>query len=228
MSESSTAEQSAVSVSWLCPLCQGGGTLFLEDAQGLRYGECGQCSLISLDPEQRPRLLDEVLRYGEHRNDVDDERYAAFLSRLGDPMAERLRQGATGLDFGSGPAPLLAKLMTDAGFPTDAYDPLFRPVHGLLDRRYDFVAASEVVEHLHAPDETFELFARLLQGGGLLGVMTRFHGLEAPFERWWYRRDPTHVCFYSEITMQWIADRYRWRLEVPRPHVAIFHVPPIA
>lgn len=210
---------------WPCPLCGGTDTPLFAEVRGSRYARCGECTLISLDPAQRLPPLAEVMRYTEHRNHDDDEHYAAFLLRLGAPMQRRLAPGAAGLDFGCGPTPLLARLMTEAGFPAAAYDPVFRADEALLARRYDFVACSEVVEHLHAPGDTFGLLARLLGGGGLLGVMTRFYGVDAPFERWWYRRDPTHVCFYAASTMEWIAERNGWRLEIPRPHVALFHVP---
>ena len=75
---------------------------------------------------------------------------------------------------------------------------------------------------MHEPAALFARFARLLRPGGLLGVMTRFHGVEASFDRWWYRRDPTHVCFYDADTMRWIAARHGWRLELAAPHVAMF------
>jgi hypothetical protein len=148
-----------------------------------------------------------------------------FLSRLADPLARRLRPGARGLDFGCGPSPVLAGMLSEAGFPCGAYDPFFFPDPSLLSRRYDFVACSEVVEHAYDPAEMFALLGRLLAGGGVLGVMTRFHGMETPFGEWWYKHDPTHVCFYAESTMQWIAGRQGWAVEFPRPDVTLFTVP---
>jgi SAM-dependent methyltransferase len=163
----------------------------------------------------------------QHRNDAADPEYLRFLSRLGDPLAERLSAGAQGLDFGCGPAPALAALLTARGFPCVAYDPQFAPDENLLERDYDFIACSEVIEHVHSPRDTFNLFARLLRRGGVLGIMTRFYD-EAPFADWWYRRDPTHVCFYGETTVRWIAGYFGWALELPRPNVAIFTVPAAA
>ena len=66
----------------------------------------------------------------------------------------------------------------------------------------------------------------LLQKGGTLAIMTRFYGVEAPFAQWWYRRDPTHVCFYCEETMRWIASNRGWCMECPTPHVALFAIDP--
>lgn len=191
-----------------------------------RYVRCPGCDLISLDPSRRPLPLDEVVRYTSHHNSADDEGYRRFLCRLSDPVRARLDLGAEGLDFGCGPSPVLADMLTQAGYPTVGYDPVFRPNVELLARRYDFVVCSEVVEHFHHPAADFAVLGGLLAaGGGLLGIMTRFHRPEVPFEAWWYRRDPTHVCFYSETTMLWIATHHGWSVEVPEADIALFSVP---
>lgn len=209
-----------------CPLCAARESItFHTDSAAREYLRCPACQLIFLDPEQRLPFSEEASRYLEHRNDGADEGYVNFLRRLADPVAGRLPEGARGLDFGCGPAPVLSDLLTTWGFPCAAYDPFFQPDEALLAGQYDFVTCSEVVEHLHDPGDTFALLGRLLDRGGLLGVMTRFYGHEAPFESWWYRRDPTHVCFYAEPTMRWIARRHGWSVEFPRAHVALFTVP---
>jgi SAM-dependent methyltransferase len=205
-----------------CALCRNIASEFFADGQRV-YLRCRTCGLIFLHPVCRPTALAETLRYQQHRNDAGDERYLAFLRRLAHPLAQSLRPGARGLDFGCGPVPALAQLLTEAGFSTASYDPLFHPDEILLDARYDFVACCEVIEHVHDPRALLERFTTLLRDGGVLGVMTRFHG-ESPFHRWWYRRDPTHVCFYSEETMRWIAAARGWSVRFPAAHVAIFQV----
>jgi SAM-dependent methyltransferase len=190
--------------------------------QGRDYLQCSRCALIFVDPAHRLTAMHEVLRYLEHRNSASDEGYVRFLSRLGDPVRERLTTGARGIDFGCGPAPVLGDLLTAQGFPTVSHDPLFRPNDASLRGTYDFATCSEVVEHAHRPLEVFAELGRLVRSGGVIGVMTRFHGLEAPFAKWWYRRDPTHVCFYDARTMAWIAGHFDWTLELPAPHVALF------
>ncbi|CAN5160524.1 class I SAM-dependent methyltransferase [soil metagenome] len=205
-----------------CPLCHASATELYHTDGERRYFRCPDCALIHLDPAQRLAPGDERARYGMHRNAAGDPAYIQFLSRLADPLVRRLHPGARGLDFGCGPAPALASLLTNAGFPCAAYDPFFFPEEEPLSRQYDYVACSEVVEHSYDPAETFALFARLLVPGGVLGVMTRFYGHEKPFGEWWYRRDPTHVCFYDESTMQWVADRHSWSVAFPAPNVALF------
>ncbi len=210
---------------WACPLCGNRPAGPCLEVQGRRYAQCGGCALISLDPSHRLTPLLEVVRYAEHHNDAADAGYAAFLTRLAAPMTARLMPGARGLDFGCGPVPLLARLLTDAGVPTASYDPLFHPDDDLLAASYDFVSCCEVVEHLHEPATVFRRLAALLPGGGLLGVMTSFYTGDPPFADWWYWRDATHVCFYTEATMRWIAAHHGWTLEIPRPNVALFRLP---
>ncbi len=205
-----------------CLLCkQAAVPRLLEDA-GRSYHRCARCDLIFLDPAQRLRPLAEVMRYLEHNNDANDAGYMAFLQRLGDPVRARLSPGACGLDFGCGPATALGDWFSAHGHATASYDPLFHPDESVLARTYDFVTCSEVVEHAHDPVAVFATLAMVVRPGGLLGVMTRFHGVESGFERWWYRRDPTHICFYSARTMEWIAARHGWKLEMPVAHVALF------
>lgn len=205
-----------------CPLCERAETPVLLADGGRVYHHCAACDLIFLHPGGRLTPLGEVMRYLEHENDRTDPEYIRFLRRLGDPLCVRVPAGARGLDFGCGPVPALGEWLTRQDRDTVSYDPLFHPDETLLEGRYDFVTCSEVVEHAHHPRTLFDVLARLLRSGGVLGIMTRFHGVEAPFATWWYRRDPTHVAFYSETTMRWIAAHRGWKLELPVPNVALF------
>lgn len=209
-----------------CPLCGASDAYPVEGIDAQTYYECPQCSLIYLHPAHYLSAAAERARYELHENDPTDPGYVAFLRRLADPIMERLRPGARGLDFGCGPAPVLSGLFTSAGFSCAAYDPFFAPDETLLDGSHDFITCSEVAEHAHDPASVFTTLRRMLAPGGLLGVMTRFHQGQPAFGDWWYRRDPTHVCFYAESTMGWIAVRHGLRLELPVPDVALFLAPP--
>jgi SAM-dependent methyltransferase len=181
------------------------------------------------NPAQHLSDAEQLARYKEHRNALDDPAYLRFLSRLADPVAARLQPGASGLDFGCGPVPALAHLMESQGFPTASYDPHFRPDAEPLRRTYQFVTCSEVLEHIARPREALERMASLLEPAGLLGIMTQFRNAALPYERWWYRRDPTHVCFYSEATMHWIARRFGWTAELAGTGtgVVLFRMPAV-
>ncbi|CAN5909420.1 class I SAM-dependent methyltransferase [soil metagenome] len=187
-----------------------------------RYFRCAVCDLVFLDPENRPRPLDEVTRYLAHENSRDDSGYVAFLRRLAEPMCARVPVGARGLDVGCGPVPVLSELLTASGRPTEHYDPLFHAHGALLLHRYDFVTCCEVVEHAHDPATLFAQLVELLQAGGTLGVMTSLHDASTNFATWWYVRDLTHICFFSEVTMRWIGRQWSLDVDIPVPNVVLF------
>lgn len=208
-----------------CPLCGAVGGSGITTSDVRQYFQCGHCALVYLHPQQRLSRSDERARYELHQNDPADPDYVDFLCRLADPVMEQLRPGAAGLDFGCGPSPALSGLLTKAGYPCAAYDPFFSPDESLLSRQYEYVTCCEVVEHLHDPAGTFTVLRELLAPCGLLGVMTRFCTSSEAFDDWWYRRDPTHVCFYNETTIRWIAQHHGLSVDFPRPDVALFTAP---
>jgi SAM-dependent methyltransferase len=208
-----------------CPLCGADPAQRPEPGEG-RHHACAACGLTFLDPALLPSPAAERAHYATHENDPHDPRYRAFLERLAGPLAERLPAGAEGLDYGCGPGPTLHLLMAERGFTTRPYDPFFLPDGGALERSYDFITCSEVVEHFAAPAREFERLHGLLRPGGWLGVMTEelHDGLD--FRQWRYARDPTHVAFYRRRTMEWIAARHGWRLHAPRANVFLFQKRP--
>ena len=48
------------------------------------------------------------------------------------------------------------------------------------------------------------------------------------FADWWYIKDPTHIAFYAEQTLAWIAARFGWALERPAPTVVLYRKPEMA
>ena len=208
-----------------CPLCGAEGVALVAVPGATDYRDCSGCGLISMHPTHHPDRAAEAAHYGTHENDPKDPRYRAFLDRLFKPLRTKLESGMEGLDYGSGPGPALSVMLEEAGFPTAIYDPFFAPDAGVLDRRYDFVTCTETVEHFHRPAREFDRLAGLLKPGGWLGVMTELFPEEGDFASWWYRRDPTHVCFYRERTFDWLAARYGWRWERAGRTVILFQRP---
>jgi hypothetical protein len=205
-----------------CPLCRRDTVRRFADAGGRRYFECSTCALVFLAPDQRLERTAERARYDTHENDPSDPRYRAFLSRVADPLVERLSPGAEGLDYGSGPGPTLSVMLEEKGFRVEIYDPFYAPDTEPLDRNYDFVTCTETAEHFFDPREEFERLNALIRPGGLLAVMTEILRDEIDFQDWHYARDPTHVCFYRPATLLWICHRFGWSLEMPHPNVALF------
>lgn len=204
-----------------CPVCETASLMPFRVVDGKTYLRCGQCWATVMAPECYLSPEKELAVYQLHDNQPEDAGYRRFLSKLSDPLAEKLSAGAVGLDFGCGPGPALAAMFEDAGFTMAIYDPFFAPDSAVLERRYDFITCTEVVEHLHRPAEVFRQLNDLLQPGGWLGIMTCFQTDDDRFASWHYRRDPTHVVFYRRETFAWLAGHFGWQLDIPRKDVVL-------
>jgi hypothetical protein len=191
-----------------CPLCGADdAALYLEEREQT-YWRCGRCVLIFLSPVAWLDAPAEKARYDLHRNDPADRGYRDFLSRLMDPLLARVAPGSEGLDFGSGPGPALSVMLAERGRPTACYDPFYARDESVWARTYDFITATEVFEHLRHPAEEIDRLFSALRPGGWLAVMTSPPPPIEKFRNWHYKRDATHVCFYSRETFEYIARRW--------------------
>lgn len=196
-----------------CPLCLGERTTryYRDNRRG--YLRCERCELVFVPPGDHLTREREKAEYDLHRNEIHDPGYRQFLARLAEPLSERLAPGASGLDFGCGPGPALAAMLREQGFTVALYDVFYQPDAAVLNEQYDFVCATEVVEHLHRPGEVLKQLWQLLRPGGHLGVMTKLVKGQEAFAGWHYKNDPTHVCFFSDQTWQWWAAEFGAGLE---------------
>lgn len=183
--------------------------------------------MIFMDPAERLGPQEEKLRYDQHENQ-SSAGYLAFFEPLINSIEEHFKAAGvmspslTSLDFGCGPTALLSQLLNMRGFKTHDYDLYYHPNQDELRKTYHLVTSTEVWEHLYNPRTEIERMLRLLKPGGLLGVMTSAHRGEAVFHDWHYRRDTTHVVFFSEQTMKWIAQTYKMQLIKSRSPYWIF------
>lgn len=191
-----------------CPLCESPETESFHKDSVRKYLRCLRCKLIFVPKEFHLQPDEERGRYDFHENSPDDPEYRAFLRRLIDPLLPHLQKGSSGLDFGSGPGPTLSLMMRQRGFEMEDYDPFYTEDSSVLERRYDFVACTETVEHFCDPRKSWELMLGLVSPGGVIGIMTEMFEEGMNFSDWHYTRDDTHVAFYSKKTFEWIARRY--------------------
>ncbi|HDP94356.1 MAG TPA: class I SAM-dependent methyltransferase [Candidatus Aminicenantes bacterium] len=205
-----------------CPVCGDGETGFYWRDQAREYVRCGECGLVFVPPRYYLSAAEEKKRYDLHENSPENEGYVRFLKKLFDPVMGRLAPGAAGLDFGSGPGPVLAKMFRTAGFDMTLYDVFYAPDTAALEKSYDFITVCETAEHLHHPGRDLTLLYRLLRPGGMLAVMTKPVVPVEQFETWHYRKDETHVCFFAPETFQWLAERWGAKLEILPDGVVIF------
>ncbi len=208
-----------------CRLCHNNDIFRFAKTNNRDYLRCNNCQLVFVTRSQLPDLATERAEYRLHNNDPNDQRYRAHLARLTTPLVAGLPETARGLDFGCGPGPTISVMLGEQGYEVADYDPAFYDDKTLLQRQYDFIACTEVVEHFHHPARDFELLAGLLKPGGRLGIMTQLLSDETDFAGWYYAREISHVAFYSAETMAWVGECFGLRVEMSGKDVVVFETP---
>ncbi|MDA0150065.1 class I SAM-dependent methyltransferase [Vibrio sp. LaRot3] len=196
-----------------CPLCQGSQSNHYHSDKRREYLQCGVCELVFVNPEQRLDSDAEKSQYDLHQNDPQDEGYRRFLSRMADPIMARVPANSQGLDFGCGPGPTLSLMLQEQGYNMALYDIYYHPETSVLKQQYDFVTATEVIEHLYTPDQVWQQWLNLVKPGGWLGIMTKMVIDVEAFATWHYKNDVTHVIFFSRKTFEYLAERDKLELE---------------
>lgn len=190
-----------------CPLCGSNSrNLVCPENDHRQYYHCTCCQLVTVGSQFYPSVAVEVARYREHNNGINQPGYVNFLKRIIDPALAFIEPGAVGLDYGCGPVPTLSELIARNGNTCYNYDPLFKFNHPLTS--YDFIFATECLEHFHYPRKSLEKILGLIKDKGYLFLMTeRWESLER-FRKWYYKGDPTHVSFFHRDTFEYIKKKY--------------------
>lgn len=191
---------------YYCPLCYWDSWEFYSE----QFRKCNwctsifRCSKYFISPEK------EKLRYQEHNNDIENKKYQAFVSPIVDTIIQNHKPTEIWLDFWAGTGPVISHMLWKKWFSTKLYDPFFHNNPKLLENRYDFIIACEVVEHFHNPRKEFELLYNLLKPWGKLYIMTDLYSQEVDFHNWYYKNDKTHVFFYSDAAFKYIEKNWNW------------------
>lgn len=205
-----------------CPLCEQVESRNDIPVFGRHFYLCTRCELLFVDPSEHLSPDEEKKRYETHNNDVNDPRYQDFVKPLVKAVRDYCTPSNRGLDFGAGTGPVLAKLLREANFAVELYDPFFWPDSKALQKKYDFIASSEVVEHFAQPGKEFSLLTSLLEPKGVLAIMTLLHTSATDFPSWFYLKDPTHICAYSLKTFSWIQKQFGFQtLKQQGPRVVV-------
>jgi SAM-dependent methyltransferase len=198
---------------YTCPLCHHHDVHHYFEDKRREYLQCQQCELVFVKPDQRLEAREEKAHYDLHENDPSDAGYRKFLSRIADPLTDRISSNSHGLDFGCGPGPTLSIMLEEAGHTMELYDIYYHPERAVLDKTYDFMTATEVIEHLYEPDKVWQQWLNLVKPEGWIGLMTKLVIDVDAFAGWHYKNDPTHVVFFSRQTFQFLAERDKLELE---------------
>lgn len=179
----------------------------LKKPEPVVYHVCKTCELIRKAPFSHPSHKDEKTLYTHHNNSMENVGYVNMFNRFIAAAVDPFITTGSGLDFGSGPGPVLYELLKQKGFTMTHYDPYFHKDETALNTTYDLITSTEVFEHLSDPLTTFKTLANMLNKNGILAIMTSFHPKnDETFLSWWYRRDPTHIAFYTEKTFEHLTN----------------------
>lgn len=190
-----------------CKICSNKTSIIVDSQYDQNYYYCNNCEFIFLEESKIISPEKEKKEYQFHQNSFENEGYVnmfcEFIDKAFRPHKSQIK---TALDFGSGPGPVLAELLRQEGFQTDIYDKYFSPKKVYLNKKYDLITATEVIEHLKDPLPTLKLLKSLLNKDGTIAIMTLFHQNDIEeFKKWWYRRDSTHISFYTPKTIEYMA-----------------------
>lgn len=176
------------------------------------YYLCENCQLVFRDPQTYLLGPDEKARYETHNNSIENLGYVKFLSPVVELLRPHLKLGDKGLDFGSGPGPILDELFKKEGFEVLNYDPYFENDKSRLETSYDFITCTEVFEHLYRPSLEMDVLTNLIKPQGFLVLMSEFRTHLDHFSNWGYRMDNTHVCFLNDVSLQFLCNQWGFDL----------------
>lgn len=190
-----------------CKICNE-ATYELNDKQfDIVYHRCTRCGFIYEDPKFHLNLNDEKSEYDSHNNSIENDGYVNMFRRFIEAFEPYLK-GKRILEYGSGPEPVLSELLRQGGYEVTSFDPFFLPDTNYLNKTYDLITSTEVFEHFVNPIEEIEKLLSLINKGGILAIMTQFPKDDTHFLNWWYRRDITHISFYTIESFEYIAAKY--------------------
>ena len=206
----------------VCPLCNSNLTESFHRDSYREYLKCSNCDFVFVPKIYHLSENGERARYDSHNNNPEDDRYRNFLSQLLSPLQERIPKNASGLDFGSGPGPTLSLMLEECGYSVDLYDKFYAKNDVVFEKQYDFITASEVVEHLRQPFVELSRLMDLLKSNGVLAIMTQILTPQKDFEQWYYKNDPSHIGFFNEKALNCLAQKWQAELYVISERVVMF------
>lgn len=191
-----------------CKIC---GTLtssFYDKRIDATFHWCKKCDYIYKDSADLITEVQEKAIYDSHQNSLEDEKYVAYLDKfIQKGVLPYVKEASFGLDYGSGPTPVLKHILTNVYYyNVVGYDLFYENNEKNLEQVYDFVVTTEVIEHIKEPVQLFNKFNGLLKTGGVLSLMTLLHprNLEE-LQDWHYTRDRSHISLFSMVTLETIA-----------------------
>ncbi|MEN8222138.1 MAG: class I SAM-dependent methyltransferase [Acidobacteriota bacterium] len=205
-----------------CSLCCYRDTRLFQADRKREFFLCEGCGLVSVPEKYYLSEEDEKARYDLHENNSDNKGYIDFLNNFVSVIRPYIKGLSSGLDFGSGPSPLLAGILSSLGYEISIFDPFYANDRSVPGKKFDFITLVEVLEHLKDPEREFKMLWECLNPGGVIGIKTKFlPEKKEEFPGWSYKNDLTHICFYSKLPFEWIAERFNAKLIFPADDIVL-------
>ena len=200
-----------------CLLCHQTQNLveFHRNEKGLIFWKCLDCGFIFKHLQDHLSPEAEKSRYELHQNNVQDLEYQNFLMPVIEAVTRCQLKTHQGLDYGCGPSSAISYLLKQKGFVVAEFDPYFHPHQELLKVSYDYITCTEVIEHMSHPAVEFKKLRNLLKPQGRLYIKTSLTDEIKNFGNWYYQRDPTHVGFFNQSSLEYIKNKFGFlKLEI--------------
>ena len=192
-----------------CKICQAKTQTLKDEKKELFYYRCSNCGFLYLDDKAIINREHEKKHYEKHNNSFECTGYVKmFDTFIEEAITPYLNHLKTALDFGCGKGPVLAELLRQKGLDVDQYDLYFYPEKVYENKKYDLITSTEVFEHLKEPIAILKVLVNALNSNGYIILMTQFPPKEDEnFLKWWYRRDITHIGFFTPKSFEIMAEK---------------------
>lgn len=191
-----------------CKICGGSTSAYYDKRIQATFHWCSVCDFIFKDEKDLIDVKKEKAIYDAHQNSLEDQKYVAYLDKfIQKGVLPYVKEGSKGLDYGSGPTPVLKHILSTVyHYEMLGYDLFYEDAKENLKQTFDFLVSTEVIEHIKEPISIFQTFYRLLQPGGVLALMTLLHPSNSEeLLDWHYTRDRSHISLFSMKTLETVA-----------------------
>ena len=113
-------------------------------------------------------------------------------------------------------------MLEEQGHSVELYDKYYTNDHSVFDKEFDFITLTEVLEHLYDPIFELERLTSILKPKGVLAIMTQTLTQDVDFKTWYYKNDPSHIGFFSQKSLEFLASHLELSMKQHSDRVIFF------
>jgi len=190
----------------ICPLCSSISSEVFSNDRKRNYLKCLTCSLVYVPDSFHLTTVDEKRRYDSHNNSSENVEYQEYLQTIIQKLGN-LSQFSSSLDFGSGKSTYLRDHLRELGLNSQVYDPYFHSDKSVLESKYDLILVIEVIEHVRDFQSFIEQLRVCSTSATTIMIKTALYPEAKFFNDWYYKRDLTHIQFFSLPSLELVAKK---------------------